>query len=268
MNVGDLEIWQWVVGMAAALLVGCAKTGIPGIGILVVPLMVMVFGGKPSVGTLLPMLIFADCFAVLWYRRHAQWDKLWKLFPWVLPGMAVGAGALWAVDGLELQLGSLDGKHLFELLIGLVVLTMLVLHLLRQRMGDRLTPHSKAGVALVGGGTGAATTMANAAGPIMTLYLAGIGMPKQQFMGTNAWFFLILNLVKVPIFIAISLMPGQSPLFTQGSLLWDLAMFPLILCGVFIGKWLLPRIPQKVFDTLVLVLAATSALNLIVRAVI
>lgn len=266
MPLSDLQVWQWAVGMLAAVLVGCAKTGLPGIGILVVPLMVLVFGGKPSVGVLLPMLIAADCFAVFYYRRHAQWERLWRLVPWVLPGMALGAGALWAVDGIDLAAAGIDGKRLFELLIGLVVLTMLALHILRRHLGDRLTPHRRGGVALVGAGAGAATTMANAAGPIMTLYLAGLGLDKRSFMGTNAWFFLLLNVAKVPIYCLIGLLPNQQPLFTIAGLTWNAAMLPLIVCGVFLGKWLLPRIPQRLFDRLVVALAAVSASHLIARA--
>ena len=75
-----LELWQWILGGVAALFVGISKTGVPGAGILVVPLLAAVFGGRPTVGIMLPMLIFADCFAVAWYKRHAQWDKLAKLF--------------------------------------------------------------------------------------------------------------------------------------------------------------------------------------------
>ena len=89
-----LELWQWILGGTAALMIGVSKTGVPGIGILVVPLLASVFGGRPSVGIMLPMLILADCFAGVWYRRHAQWDKLVRLLPWVVAGMAIGAATL------------------------------------------------------------------------------------------------------------------------------------------------------------------------------
>ena len=261
MDLTQLAPWQWALAAVAALIVGVGKTGMPGVGILGVPLMAAAFGGKPSVGTLLPMLIFADCFAVAWYRRHAQWDKLWKLFPWVLPGFAVGAVLLWAVDGA--RLAGMDGRDWFKPLIGLIVLAMLGLHLARKRWGDRLTPHSPASVALTGTGAGAATTLANAAGPIMTVYLAGMHMPKEQFMGTNAWFFLLVNVSKVPIYLALTLLQPENPMFTGGSLLLGACLIPLILIGVGVGRWLLPRIPQRLFDAAILVLAAGAALKLV-----
>ena len=103
-----------MIGILAALMVGITKTGIPGIGILVVPLMALVFGGRLSVGATLPLLIFGDIFAVLWYRRHARWDNLRSLFPWVITGILVGVGLLWhtaiqgsRVDWLNVAIGAI-----------------------------------------------------------------------------------------------------------------------------------------------------------------
>ena len=254
----DVELWQWTLGAAAALLVGISKTGVPGLGILVVVLLANVFGGRASVGLVLPMLIFGDCFAVAWYRRHAQWDKLIGLFPWIVVGMAFGAAALWATGRVG------DGKDVLSVLIGGLVLTMLALYLLQERLGERLTPRSRVGVASTGTSAGFATTVSNAAGPIMAVYLSAHKLPKQQFMGTIAWYFLIINLSKLPVYFALTAANPGRPIITAESLLFNLITFPAILLGVFIGKWLLPRIPQKAFDAVVLTLAGASAIKLIV----
>ncbi|MFW5844672.1 MAG: sulfite exporter TauE/SafE family protein [Planctomycetota bacterium] len=266
MDLPDLLWWQWLLGGLAAMLVGLAKTGIPGAGILVVPLMASAFGGRPSVGTLLPLLIVADCFAVFWYRRHAQWDKLWGLVPWVAVGLGLGGLVHWLLG--DATVGGWRSADLFTPLIGLVVLLMLGIHLLRTRLGDRLTPHSRLGVAAAGTGTGVATTLANAAGPIMTIYLAGKGLPKEQFMGTNAWFFLLLNLSKVPLFLLVAALPDAAPLITPASLTIDACLLPLIVPGVFLGKWLLPRFSNTWFYTAVLGLAALAALKLLLQPVL
>lgn len=258
----DLTPVQWLLGCLAALLVGAGKTGLPGIGVLVVPIMAMTFGGKTSVGMLLPMLIVGDIFAVWWYRRHAQWDKLWKLFPWVLPGLLVGCLILAFIS--DISIAGLDGNDLFRPVIGCVVLAMLFLQALRMRDRDRLVPHGPLAVAATGVGTGAATALANAAGPIMTLYLLGMRMPKEQFMGTNAWFFLILNLVKVPLYVIVTFWDPSDPMFSVQTVSFDILMVPLILIGAFTGKWILPRIPQIVFNWSVLVLAGIAALRLVV----
>ncbi len=91
----ELSWWQWTIGCFCAYLVGVAKTGVPGIGILVVPLMaVMLSDAKESAGWLLPLLCAADIFAVLYWRRHTAIWKLFTLAPWVASGMVIGAIAL------------------------------------------------------------------------------------------------------------------------------------------------------------------------------
>ena len=250
-----LELWQWIVGAAAGLLVGISKTGVPGLGILVVSLLAAVFGGRPSVGIMLPMLIFGDCFAVAWYRRHAQWDKLIGLLPWVVFGMGIGATALWLTGK------SSSSKDILGVIIGVLVLTMLALYLLQNQLGERLTPKSKFGVASTGTFAGFATTVSNAAGPIMSIYMAAQKMSKEQFMGTIAWYFFIINMSKVPVYFALSAINPAKPLITLQSLLFVLEISPAILVGVFIGKWMLPRISQKAFDSIVVVLAAAGAIK-------
>ena len=249
---------QWILGSVAAMLVGVSKTGLPGTGILVVPLLAAAFGSRPSVGIMLPMLIFADLFAVTWYRRHAQWDKLVGLIPWVVAGMASGAVALWAVGEAKSQLDIL-GKA-----IGVIVLVMLFLTIVQDRLDERLTPHSPAGVAFTGAAAGFTTMVSNAAGPVMTIYMTAHKLPKKQFVGTLAWYFFIFNLSKLPIYAVLTALNPAKPMMTAHSLLFNLMVCPVILLGVFAGKWLLPRIPQKLFDTTVLALAGIAAVKLVV----
>ena len=90
----ELTVSQMIQGAIAAFLTGFSKTGVVGLGVLIVPLMASVFPAKASTGALLPMLIFGDLFAVAWYRQHAQWRILARILPWVLPGLALGDIAL------------------------------------------------------------------------------------------------------------------------------------------------------------------------------
>jgi hypothetical protein len=250
--------WQLLLGIVAAFLIGVSKTGVPGIGILVVPLLATAFGGRASVGAMLPMLIVGDIFAVRWYHQHTQWKRLTELIPWVLAGMALGAYVLW-------RLGEMGHRRdLLEPMIGTLVLVMLALHLLRQRWGGQLAPHSVLGIASTGTAAGFATTVSNAAGPIMGIYLTSLRLPKEQFMGTSAWYYLVVNLSKLPIFVALSLMNPAKPMITVRSLLFNVAVIPVIVAGVHVGRWLLPRIPQKLFDEIVLILAAVASVKLMV----
>lgn len=248
----------WILGVIAALIVGLSKTGLPGIGILVIPFMAAIFGGRQSVGATLPLLIFGDIFAVLWYRHHARWDKLWGLIPWVLSGIALGALLLWTT-------GEASGtKDVLDIVIGVMVLLMLALNLVRMRWPDKLVPTSRGAVISTGIAAGFSTTVSNAAGPIMAIYMNGNGLKKNEFMGTTAWYFFIFNLTKLPVYAFLSLVLPNRPMVTSETITFDLFMFPVIVVGAFVGKWLLPRISQKVFDTLVLVLAAVAAIKLII----
>ena len=248
-----IELWQWGFAIAAALMVGMSKTGIPGLGILVVTLLAQAFGGWSSAGVMLPMLVFADIFAVLWYRQHAQWDRLIKLIPWVLLGLVLGGVALH-------YFGQNDHtKKLMNPVIGGVVLAMLLLHLMQKWMGPNLSPKSKFGVITTGTAAGFATTVSNAAGSIMNIYMSAQELPKEQFMGTIAWYFFLINLTKVPIYAF------QNKLFTADTFLIDLYLVPAIFVGVLGGKWLFTRVSQKAFDASVLILAAIGAIQLLFK---
>ena len=249
---------QWIIGIIVALIVGVSKTGIPGAGILIVPLMAAVFGGRLSVGATLPLLIFGDIFAVLWYRHHARWDNLRALIPWVSIGMLVGAALLWYTGTYGSRVDWLN------VIIGVIVLLMMVVSLARRRWGDRLVPPSLAGLSSTGALAGFSTMVSNAGGPIMSIYLTGAGLAKNEFMGTTAWYFFIFNLAKLPVYMLLSLVLPANPMVNSTTLVFDLVLLPVIILGAFAGRWLLPRIQQSLFDNVVLVLAGAAALKLII----
>lgn len=253
----EFTAFQWAFAVLAAILTGVAKTGVPGTGMLVVPLMANLFGSRLSVGALLPMLIAADLFAVLWYREHCRWDQIRRLSPWVAFGLALGATFL-------LIIGEASGKDVLNPIIGTIVLAMLAIHLLRRRTGDRLNLRSRSAIAGTGTLAGFTTTVSNAAGPVMTIYVTAQGLTKNEFMGTFAWYFLILNTAKVPILVGISLAQPWNPMMTSATALFNLAVLPAIVGGAFLGKWMLPRIPQRAFEAVILGLAAVASAKLLV----
>lgn len=255
---------QWIIGLSAALFVGISKTGIPGVGIVVVPLLGIGFGSRLGAGVMLPMLIVGDMFAVAWYRRHAQWNKLVGLLPWVYTGVALGTVALYMTGrhntGLKNPANVM--KDPTDIVVGALVLVMVILHMLKNKLGEKLQPTSPAGVAGTGVAAGFSTTISNAAGPVMQMYMAAHKLSKEAFMGTIAWYFFIVNLSKFPIYWILSKMMPQAPIVTAESLVFNLKIAPAIVVGVFIGKWLLPRISQKSFELTVIVLAAVGGLKL------
>jgi uncharacterized membrane protein YfcA len=238
----EFLLTQWALGALCAVCVGIAKTGVPGLGILPVPLMVLAVGdARLAAGWLLPMLCTADIFAVFYWRRHAAANRLFSLAPWVLAGMAAGGAALTL------------NERVLRPMVGVIVLLMLAAYIRRrmQAEGDRVSAHA----APYGVSAGFATTVANAAGPVMNLYLLSKRLPKEEFIATGAWFFFIINLAKVPIYL-------YHGLISRHSLAFDALMIPAVLIGALAGRWMVHRIPQHVFETLVISLTALSTLLL------
>ncbi len=239
------DLLSLLIGIAAGVLVGLAKTGVPGIGILAVPLMAMLFPAKTSVGTLLPLLITADLFALAWYRRHVEWPRLLELFPCVIAGIIAGAFVLYLMN-----------VDYFKPFLGTLVLALLALELLRGRLGWTHIPRRRWFMVLSGSLAGFATTVGNVAGPVMNIYLIAKGLQKRQFMGTLAWYFFIFNCVKVPIYAGFGLINSET-------LRFDAWMIPAVAVGALCGRWVLDRISQEWFKTVVLCLAGIAALRLL-----
>ncbi len=245
----EITHWtQWVALLVGGFLIGVSKTGLPGVGILVVPMLALAFDAKSSVGLLLPILIFADIFAVTYYRRHGEWKHLMRLLPWAVAGIGIG---FWVLD-------MIDSESL-KPLIGGIVLVMLGIRF-RSLVGkepdvDHI-PHNRWFAAAMGTAAGATTMMANAAGPVITLYLLSMRFDKKKFVGTAAWFFFIVNWIKVPLM-------GRLDMITVASLKLDLFALPAVAAGAFAGIWLLKRIPQRFFNMLALALAAAAAVKLL-----
>lgn len=176
----DLSLTQWVLLGLCGILIGMAKTGLSGVGLMVVPILANAFGGRPSVGLLLPILIFADIFAVAWYSRHAEWKHVLRLIPWAFTGIIVAT----------LVGKSISDTTFNKLLAAIVTLGIVVLVWRDLRSGKMQIPKSKwfaAGLGLLGGFT---TMIGNAAGPVMALYLLSMRLPKNSYIGTGAWYFL------------------------------------------------------------------------------
>lgn len=241
----DITSTSWILGLMAAFLVGFSKTAVPGLGILIVPMVAAVFPVKLSVGALLPMLLVGDMFAIARYRRHAQWAQLWRLLPFVFLGMIPARFFLAEIP-----------DEPFKLSLGIMVLLLILLELARRRYDWERMSKSMAFVGAMGILAGFTTTVGNVAGPIMSVYLLSMGMHKREFLGTGAWYYAIVNATKIPVF-------AQLGMITAETLRFDLISTPLIVIGALLGIAALPRIPQKMFTELIFVLAAIAALGLI-----
>jgi uncharacterized membrane protein YfcA len=232
-----LAFWQWVLGGFSAFTLGAAKTGVPGGGTLVIPLLVLVVGNaRYAAAWTAPILSTGDVFAVAYWRRHADARKLLSLIPWVVLGGTGGAFAL----NLE--------EHILRRIVAGIVAAMLLLFVMQRR--GWFSQLSR-GAWIYGIAAGFATVVANAAGPVMNMYLLTRRLSKEQFVATGAWFFFVVNLAKVPIYIWFGL-------FSVQSLVFDVLMVPFVIAGGFAGLWLIYRVPQRIFEWLVVVLTMVS----------
>jgi uncharacterized membrane protein YfcA len=243
-----LEIWQWALLCAGAFLTGLSKTGIAGLGVLSVVLFANALPARESTGALLPLLLCADVFGVAFFRKHASWPHLWRLFPWVAAGVVAGSLALNQVNNAQV-----------EKIIGTIVLVMVGVHYWRQKQSDQLAakiPHTWWFAATTGVLAGFTTMVANAAGPVMILYLLAVGLPKLAFIGTGAWFFMLVNAFKVPFSVKLGLITPQS-------LLMDALLILPMVPGALLGPKILARMNQKVFENVALGLTVAAALKLL-----
>lgn len=244
----DFSIVQWLLLALCALFVGMSKVGIPGISMFYIPVLALIFGGKTSTGILLPMLMMADIFGVAYYHRHAEWKYLSKLLPWAFAGIGIG---LWV--------GKVIDDEWFKNIIAMLVFAGVGIMLWRERQKTPdLFPHTWWFAAVMGILGGFATMIGNVAGPIFAIYMLAMNLPKNAFIGTGAWFFLIVNFFKFPLQVWVWNNIGLK------TIVMDLIMLPAIAAGAFLGIWIVRKIPDKTYRTFIVIVTVLSAFLLLI----
>lgn len=230
----------------AAFLVGMAKTGVAGVAMFTVPLMALIFGGKVSSGLMLPILIMADLFAVKYYHRHANWGYLLKLFPSAAAGVIIAT-----------FLGNAIDDKSFMLIMSVIIFISLAIMIWMETANKELIPDYWWFAILMGTLGGITTMIGNLAGTIMALYLLSMRLPKNEFIGTAAWFFLIINVFKVPFHVY------SWETITLNSFFLNVTTLPFIALGALCGIVLVKRISDKHYRWFVIVMTALAALYML-----
>ena len=245
----DLAAWAWILLALAGTIVGVSKTALPGANTVSIAIFAAVLPARTSTGALLLLLIVGDLFALLTWRRHAHWPTLLRLAPAVIAGIVLGAVFL-----------AFASNAVVRPVIGVILLAMVGVTLWRRRRaGTPATEGASHLGATLGYGTmgGFTTMVANAGGPVMSMYFLAMRTEMKVFLGTAAWFFAIVNLVKVPVLAGLGLI-------TVPVLLMDAVLAPAVVLGALFGRWLIPRIHQGLFDRIVLVLTILGAVYLLI----
>lgn len=235
------------LALIAAFCIGMSKAGFSGISLVSVAILADQFGAAPSVGIALPLMIIADLTVYPAFRKHGSWAGVWKLLPPTLVGIALG---YFALDHIP--------ENDARTVIGAIIMFMLVLQVMRKfrpEVFQKMADSQAFGIA-AGGVGGVATMMANAAGPVIQLYLLSRAIPKMELLGIAARFFLLVNLLKVPLGAGLDIVNTSS--------LWiDLWLTPAVIVGVFVGKVIVHRVPQRVFEGLIIGFALVASIRLL-----
>ena len=242
------SIINLVLVFTGAFIIGLAKAGLRGIDMLNVTLMALVFGSKASTGIVLPLLCIADIAAVLYYHRHAQWKHFWKLVPWMAAGILIGVFA-----GKDLNEAVF--RKLMAVIIILTVIIMLVMEIIRSEN----VPTHPLFAASTGVVAGITTMLGNLAGAFSNLYFLAMRLPKNDFIGTVSWLFLVINLFKLPFQVL------YWKNITAASLQSDLLLLPALALGFLLGLKIVKRIKDDHYRKVVIVLTLIGAVVIFLK---
>ena len=237
-----------ILVFTGAFILGLAKAGLRGIDMLNVTLMALVFGGKTSTGIVLPLLCIADIGAVFYYHRHAQWKHFWKLIPWIVAGILIGVYA-----------GKDMNEVVFRKIMATIIILTVIIMVLMEIIKSENVPTHPLFAASTGIMAGFTTMLGNLAGAFSNLYFLAMRLPKNHFIGTSAWLFLVINLFKLPFQVF------YWKNITTNSLQTDLLLIPALALGFFIGLKIVKRIKDDHYRKVVIALTLIGAVVIFLK---
>ena len=244
----NTSLTNWILIMLASFIIGLSKAGLKGIDMMNVTIMAIVFGGKASTGIVLPLLCVADIMAVIYYSRHAQWPQFWKLIPWMMGGILIG---VYVGNGMD--------EALFRKIMAvIIILAVIVMVGFELRKSEKI-PTNKLFVASTGMAAGFTTMLGNLAGAFANIYFLAMRMNKNDFIGTAAWVFLIINLFKLPFQVI------YWKNITSATLLTDLYLVPALVLGFWAGLKIVAKIKDDSYRKVVIVLTLLGAIVIFLK---
>jgi uncharacterized membrane protein YfcA len=216
-------------------------------GIVVVTLMAFAFPAKASTGLLLPLLIFADVLAVSYYNRHAKWKILFRFLPWMVSGVVVGA-----IIGKDLP------EEIFKKGMALIILVSVLIMFVWERYDKSHIPHKMWFAGSMGFTAGFTTMIGNLAGAFSNIFFLALRVPKNEFIGTAAWLYFIINIFKLPFHVF------SWETVNIESLKIDMYLFPAVLIGFFIGIQVVKYFEEKQYRVFILIMTGIGALVMLI----
>jgi len=238
---------EFVSFLFVALFIGMSKTGVHGVGMIAVPMLAVVFGGQLSSGIMLPILCLADVMGVWYYHRHASWDHLKKLFPWAAAGTILGTAV-----------GGMIDDQAFRLIMAVIILISVVIMVWMERGHKEDIPHYLWFAALCGVAAGFTSMIGNLAGSVMAVYLLSMRLPKNEFIGTSAWFFMAINWFKIPFHVFF------WKTISWNTFLLDLTTLPVIAAGAWLGVIIVTRLSEQTYRWFIIAMTIVAAVFMVV----
>jgi uncharacterized protein len=240
--------WILLLALFGAMCIGLSKAGLAGTATLNVVLMAKIFGAKASVGLVLPLLIVADFLGFLLNRKAGSWRQILPMVPPAIAGVVLG---WWLLDRID--------NNVARVTIGWIILALLGFNLVLRRKRAELLELTRHRTFSWGMGflSGTVTMLANAAGPVMTVFLLSQRLEKKEHLGVFCRFFLFINLFKLPF-------SRSAGIITAPSLATNLVLLPGVVLGILLGWQILKRIQQDAFEGTLAWLTAFAAAWLIV----
>ena len=239
---------DWILILIAAFLIGLSKAGLKGVDMLNVTIMAIVFGGKASTGIVLPLLCAADIMAVIYYHRHAQWSHFWKLMPWMIAGILIAV-----FIGKDLD------EAIFRRIMAVIIMLTVIIMLIFELRKSVKIPANKLFVVNMGLASGFTTMLGNLAGAFSNIYFLAMRLPKNDFIGTAAWVFLVINLFKLPF------QAFYWNNINTTTLLTDLSLLPALAVGFWLGIKVVAKIRDNSYRKVVIVLTLIGAVFIFLK---
>jgi uncharacterized protein len=225
-----------------------SKTGVHGAGMVAVPMLASIFGGQLSSGIMLPILCLADVMGVWYYHRHASWQHLKKLFPWAALGTIVGTAA-----------GGYMDDSVFKIVMAVIIVVSVIIMVWLEKGHKEDIPDYYWFAGLTGVAGGFTSMIGNLAGSVMAIYFLSMRLPKNAFIGTTAWFFMVINWFKIPFHVF------SWHTITLNTFLLNLITLPFIALGAVAGIFIVNRLPENVYRWFIIAMTLVAAVMMLLR---
>lgn len=247
----------WIFVAVGILIQGISKSGFAGgAGVLAIPLMLLVMPVDKVMSSLLILLLLMDFNAIYHHWHNKDWKIVMEIFLPSVLGILLGAALWWRIGQKGIDQYNVPLKRF----VGVISLLFAFYIFAKEWAMDwvaRIRPSPAAGAA-AGFSAGFISMLTHAAGPIVSLYIYSHGLTKTLFVGTVAWTFMLINLVKLPFFFAVGMI-GRRVLLFDLSLVW------LVPIGSYLGKWMHDRVSETLFNRVICVLIFLAGIQLILN---